>query len=676
MAAFAAFVYAFFLYRKDETLQEINNSIKWLLASARFVAVFLIAILLIGIIIEKLIDRKESPLLFVVNDNSKSILLTKDSSYYKETFRNDLDQLKKRLATKFEVLDYSFSSELKRGFDSSYTGKTTNLSTVFNTIYDQYTNRNIGGIIVASDGIYNEGANPIYAIDRKSFVPVFTIGMGDTNRIKDVRIEQVNHNDIAFLGNEFPVEVSFSHTKCNGEEVMVSIYEGERLLKQEKRKLLGNQGQSKVSFVLKADRVGFRKYRAEITGVKDEYSLTNNRSNFYIEVIDGRQKILIASGAPHPDIAAIRYVIDQNKNYEVELKKIKELTNLNPYDLVIVHGYNQSSSVLNSYLSEGKGPALLIVGGNSDLQGLSNLQIGLSGFSKNTEFVSASFNTKYKEILLGQETLTMLAKAPPLQVPFGNLNYSAAIDIMAYQKLGTINLDQPLIYFTQKQTSRFGVIMGEGIWRWRLYDQMTTKNTSLFSEFIGKLITYLAVKENKDPFKIQLNNEYTENENVVLRGEFYNKSYELINEPEISFSYENENGDRFESFFAKRGKTYQLDLGKLKQGIYAWEAQTSFQGKNYLKKGTFLVREIKIEYLNTVADHRLMKSIAANSGGGFYLPTQLAQLEQDIQSRNDIVTVVYQEKDFDDLIDYKWLFILILVLLSLEWFIRKYQGVY
>jgi len=114
----------------------------------------------------------------------------------------------------------------------------------------------------------------------------------------------------------------------------------------------------------------------------------------------------------------------------------------------------------------------------------------------------------------------------------------------------------------------------------------------------------------------------------------------------------------------------------LKQGVYSWSASTVFQEQRYSKKGTFLVREIKIEYLNTVANHRILKTIASNSGGEFFFPNEIEKLQNNIDKRDDMVTVVYQEKEFDDLIDYKWLFALIVLLLSVEWFIRKFNGAY
>ena len=676
LASLIAFGYAFFLYRKDELLEDVGKGLKWVLGGFRFVTVFSITLLLLGVIIENSSERKEKPLMFVVNDNSASILLSKDSSYYQTEYLQNLKEFSQHLEEDFEVLNYDFSSDLNPGFSETYSGKSTDLSVVFNSIFDQYTNRNIGAVVLATDGIYNSGANPLYAIARKSFLPIFTIGLGDTNLVKDVRLDRVDHNDIAFLGNDFPVEIGISETMCAGENVTVAIYDGEKLIKEKEISFKGEQDQIKVQFVVTANRIGFRKFRAEVTSVNGEYSLKNNSANFYVEVIDGRQKILIASQAPHPDIGALRFIIENNKNYEVNLEKISEVKDLKSYDLVIVHNYLNQSKALNEHIKNGEGPVLFIVGGQTDVSALEKLQIGFSGRSTDVEEVSFSNNSNYKEILVSPASIQVFSNAPPLQAPFGNFKFSDAIEIMAYQKVGNITLDQPLIYFTQKQASRIGVVMGDGIWRWRLFDQMKNNNTNNFNNFFGKIITYLAVKENRDPFKIQLENEYTENQEIIVKAELYNKSYDLVNDPEVSFVFTNDNGEEFESYFIKTTNAYQLDLGKLKQGVYNWKAETVFQDKKYAKEGTFLVREVKIEFLNTVANHRILRNIADNSGGAFNFPQDLNKLETSIKNRDDMVTVVYQEKEFDDLIDYKWLFILIVLLFSVEWFIRKYQGAY
>lgn len=107
------------------------------------------------------------------------------------------------------------------------------------------------------------------------------------------------------------------------------------------------------------------------------------------------------------------------------------------------------------------------------------------------------------------------------------------------------------------------------------------------------MISYLAVKENKNPFKVHVNNEYSESEDVLVLAELYNSSYDLVNTSEVNFVLTNENDKDFEYHFFRTSNSYKLELGKLPQGVYSWEAETTFSGKNFNAEGTFLVKEVK-----------------------------------------------------------------------------------
>ena len=117
-------------------------------------------------------------------------------------------------------------------------------------------------------------------------------------------------------------------------------------------------------------------------------------------------------------------------------------------------------------------------------------------------------------------------------------------------------------------------------------------------------------------------------------------------------------------------------MGRLKKGKYSWVASTTFDGKKYEKSGVFIVDDISLEALSTHADHNLLKQIAAKTNGKFYSLANAGNLVNDIESRKDIASITYEESSFDDLIDWKWLFFLLILSLAAEWFIRRYSGSY
>lgn len=671
-----AFGYAFYLYRKDRLLEDVAKNLVRLMAALRFLSVFFIVLLLLGFVVENVKERSELPLVFIAQDNSESVVMTKDSNFYKQQYKDQLLGEVEKLKQEYDVVEYSFGEKISDQLTFDFKEKSTDIARLFETIFEQYSGRNIGAIVLASDGIYNQGSNPIYTVNTKSFVPVYTIGLGDTNLVRDIKANHVSHNDVAFLGNEFPVEFSFSGIKTAGEKVVVTIHQGDKQIAKQEHVFKDDFEQAKVLFMIRANGKGFQRYSARVSTVDGEFSDKNNEISFYVEVIDGRQKILIAHDAPHPDVAALRFVIENNQNYQTEVKFLNEVNAINEYDLVIIHNYQKGNSLIDDATLNGAVPLLFINGLNTDMKSLQNLKIGFSGYGNSSEELGFAYNTSFKDILLSDKIIKWLSGCPPLHAPFGNISYSNALDVLAFQKVGNMTLSNPLIYFTFKEKSRIGVIMGEGIWRWRLYDQMRNNSTLLFEEFAGKLITYLAVKDNKDPFRVKLENEYFENQDIVINAELYNKSFELINEPDVNFVFTNEDNKEFPMMFLRKGNAYQLNIGRLKAGLYKWQASTVFQDQKYVREGNFLVKEMKLEWVNTTADHRLLRNISSTTGGKFFLPNQTNMLAAELMKDENLATVVYQEKSFDDIIDFKWLFILIVLLLFAEWFFRKYNGAY
>lgn len=669
-------LYAFVLYKNNTLLIEVSKKVTLLLSAIRFTAVFIISLLLLGIILEHYISKTEKPLIFIAHDVSESIIQDKDSSFIKNEYQVSLNNLSTTLEEKFDVINYNFSNTINDNLNLDYTGKLTNISKVIDQIYSQYSNKNIGAIILSTDGIYNTGSNPIYSANRKTYIPIYTIGLGDTNEVKDCKIDNIFNNDIAFLGNKFPIEVSISQSDFVGKKTTVSIYLQDKLIQSQTINFKDSKEKHKLNFTLNATKIGFVKYTVKIKELEGEFTFKNNTSNFYIDIIDGRQKIALAHSGIHPDLGALNYVIENNKNYEVDLINYKDLTNINNYDLIICHNYVNQNENLNDFIKSGKKPVLFIVGTSTNFNDLSSLNIGLTGSSNKSEDVTFSMNGQFNTILYTPKVSNLLSNAPPLKSPFGNFKFSKSIDILAYQTVGTIKLDNPLIYFNEKNATKYGVIMGEGIWRWRLFDQSKNNTTENFEFLFSKIISYLAVKENKTPFKTHINNEYTENEAVIVLSEFYNSSYDLINTGEVDFLLTNENEKTFNYNFFKTTNAYKLDLGRLPQGIYKWSSSMVFNDKTYSNSGSFLIKEVKTELLNNTANHRLLRNMSENTNGSFYYPTELSSIVLDINNRDDIVTVSYKEKSFKDLIDYKWILFLIITLLSIEWFIRKFNGGY
>src|SRR5207237_791690 len=152
-----------------------------------------------------------------------------------------------------------------------------------------------------SDGIYNRGANPIYSTDKFSF-PVYAVAMGDTVQQKDIILHKVNHNEVVYAGNNFPVEVIVHAKQFQGKEVTVSISDQHVILSKQNLLITSDDFAGTCNFTLQATTPGIIQYRSQASFLTDEINKANNGRTFVIEVINNKEKILLVNSAPHPDI--------------------------------------------------------------------------------------------------------------------------------------------------------------------------------------------------------------------------------------------------------------------------------------------------------------------------------------------------------------------------------------
>ena len=84
------------------------------------------------------------------------------------------------------------------------------------------------------------------------------------------------------------------------------------------------------------------------------------------------------------------------------------------------------------------------------------------------------------------------------------------------------------------------------------------------------------------------------------------------------------------------------------------------------------MEEVNLEEVTLVADHALMNTLAATTGGMMLTPDSLDRLPELLAGRNDIRSMIYHHTRYTDLLNVPWVLLLILLLFTLEWGVRKY----
>ena len=682
-----ASLYTIVLYRKDTKFdkQEYGWKVK-LMSVFRFISIFIISLLLLSPLIRSISKTIEKPLLVFVQDDSESILINKDSLFYKNEYPKKVTDFLENVEEKFDVVKYSFGENIENGATFEFNDKYTDFSKLINKLKNQYLNRNIGAYIIASDGIYNKGVNPVFAMSDVT-TPVYSIALGDTGVQKDIMIAYVKSNKIAFLGNLFPVQVDVEINDLKGVETKLRVVHKGKNVFEKTLVAKSNRHHESIDIQIEANEVGIQHYRIEVNPVPNEVNIVNNRYDLAIDVIDSKQKILIVSNSPHPDIGAIHKTLEKNLNFEIEFAtaaKFADINKLKKYNLIILHqlpSIKNSAVRIISALLKTDVPLLFIHGTQTDFAKFNSLKASLTIGHKKRAFDDsrAVYNEEFPLFELNKDIVTLIDDAPPLVAPFGNYHPSASSSILFYQKVKNIQTTRPLIMLDNFGDRKVAHITGEGIWRWRMYNYLENSNHQIFDELINKIVQYLSIRVTKDKFVVNAKKIFTENGAVVFQAEVYNESYELVTDADVRIVITNDEENKFEfNLEADKAstKTYLLDAGVFPVGGYSYTAYMKRDNKKATKSGKFMVMPVNEEAQKTIANHRMLYQLSIQNGGEMFYPAEISSLADKFNQNKDFVSVAYIEKSMEDVINLKLIFWLVILLLSVEWFMRKFFGSY
>ncbi|HRW20990.1 MAG TPA: hypothetical protein P5509_03375 [Bacteroidales bacterium] len=672
---------AFVLYYKEKKYSDLKPYKQFIMAGLRFFTLFLILFLLFNPLIKHENEIKEKPIVIFVQDNSYSILLNKDSVFYKNEYPNIISGFIGNLRVDYDVKHLNTGVSVREDSIIDFSDKLSNFSDVFSSIEASYGGMNIGAVIFASDGIFNSGYNPVYGNAAK--YPIYTIALGDTSSQKDFYIKDVRHNKLAFINNIFPVRLSVIANKCTGLETKIEVLKDDKIIHSELIVPDYDEYNQSIDFELTATDVGVNEYEVRIVPVEGEISVENNYYSFVIDVIDNRQKILFYANSPHPDIGALKYVVDNNPNFEADIyySYSVQQPDLSNYDLIVLHQIpslsNNATHIFND-IETLKIPVLYIFGEQSSLAAYNQVSTYLRVNYQQNSFDNALplFNQAFTAFSIEESLFEQLPEYPPLRVAFGDYDFSVNTSTLFYQLIGRVATEKPLISFVSVGNTKYGLIMGEGIWRWRIRDYQLNQSTKNFNDLFNKIIQYLITQRIKQKLIVDTRRIISDNDNVIIKAELYNEAYELVNSPEVELQISDEEGKEYSYIMNRSSNAYTLNAGNLKAGDYGYVAKTEFDGNYYEDSGEFFVREVNLELMQTRANHSMLNMLALKNGGEMFYYSEIDDLAETIKSNDEIVTKIYKEYRLLNIINVVYLFFIILLFASIEWFLRKFWGGY
>lgn len=656
----------------------ISKAKALVLFTMRLIALFLIGLFLLNPVIKTVNKKVQKPVVVFAQDNSESLVLTKDSLKLKDQYQAKVRKVIDELAQKYEVKQINFGNEVVDTIDFSFKDQYTNFSPLFSTLSRDLYNSNLGALIIASDGIFNKGIDP-ESLALNSKLPIYTIALGDTVPESDLRISDLIYNKKVFKRNRFPVFITIEANGLANQNSQVTIKSGNKIVQQRSVAISENQYYEKFSFMLDANQDGLQRFDVIIDPARGEKNTDNNYRSFFIEVEDNIKQILLVQNSWHPDVAAIKTAVDANPAYKMVVKNAGEpIDSLEKYSLFILHQLPSEKDNLSAILkvsSKKSTPILYILGEQTQIAAFNQLNTGITiqGFKQDYDNTNGLFNENFSLFKL-QTDAKIMDQFQPVHVPFGNYKVVNPANILIYQTLGGLNTGKPVIYFNNSNNQKTGVICGEGIWRWELSNYQLNQSHDLFNEIILKTLQYLLVSPSKEPLQVDIPRLIDAGQPLNIQARIYNESQELTIVPELSFTLIDSLGNTFPYVFKKTSVNYELSIYGLAVGEYQYKAEATLSDKKLSCNGKFIVSKSQYERINLVANYNILNRMAIHTGGQSYTIDNFENLVGDLNNNSQLKPIIYGIKGLINLLNLKVLFFIIVLILSTEWLLRKLWG--
>ncbi len=656
---------AWWVYRADK---KRVTPYPWLTATLRGIVVFLALFLLLAPVISITNNETQKPVVVFVQDNSSSIAtaLGKDSSTYQKNTQSLID----KLSGDYKVITWNLNGNTTADSLFRYTSQSTDLSKALENVQEYYGAQNLGAVVLATDGKYNQGSNPLFQqLSLQSLL--YTVGIGDSSRQKDLRIAQVYSNKTVSLNSNFEIRADIIATLCNGYSNSIELTEGGQIVATAPQSINSNQYDRTVSFSIKAAKAGLHHYTIIAPTADGEQNTANNRRDVFVEVVDEQKKILIAAAAPHPDIKAIQEALGALESYKVTVAMANEIPSMQEYKVIILH--QLPSQFLNNSrdIATMRKPVWYILGSQTNpaaaMQLPSPVQMSINPLASVDRY--PAYNVAFNSFSVPQNMQAVMDKMPPLSVPQGTIQAQPNADVLFRQRDG----EQQPLWVLQQGNPSTAITTGEGLWRWRMYEYKNFNTHNTIDECIRQTVSFLAANSNEKPFYIQLPKYvWSDQENISMNAYLLNATNQQVNNADVQLVITDTSGKKQNFNFEKSGSSYRLNTGIWPAGTYNYAARVVYNGTTHTANGSFVVEHMPLEQMESGADYNMLYTLAKKYNGGFVPAASITSLADSIKKNTNIKPVIQSNIQSVPLVDWKWYFLLILIFAVAEWLLRKY----
>ena len=612
-------------------------------------------------------------------------------------------------------------------------GNLTDIAASIQTAIREWRGQQTAGVVLITDGAHNASTFPLEDVLRLQ-IPIYPIGIGAPEPPRDLKIVKIEVNPVVYVEHEVPVYITIQSNGYSGNQVRLSLRraensENEGSIVNATSVTLTDDSAQVVEFTLIPESEGSFQYVASLPTLEGEISSENNRKVFLLKVVNTKLRVLYIDGRPRwdyvflkralerdPDIDSTCVILSGKRQHQLrdtllsttngyypqnkELNEVRQfpdtLQELMAYDVLIVG--DVLSNALNAIQQaavvdfvENHGKAIIFLGGQrslginglikTSLAGLLPVVLSSNGcIAKNEDFnLGLTSSGLYHPITRLANTKAnneaIWRNLPPLSRWLGGLQLRGGATELAVYRRDTPSQPIPIIIFQRSGLGKSLLIAAEGVWNWRFGVWSFKNEDNTYPRFWAQSIRWMATRGEEKQISVTTNlPTYSVGDIVEITVFAYDESFQPLNNAVIDIEV-----------FPPSDLPFQLhaSANSANTGAYTARFNADSQGNHYIKasgrQGEVVLGEDSTEIFvqlqlaeleNPQLDESLLKQLAAKTGGAYLPFAEAYTLPEKINARQHPIFATEER----DLWDTPLVLICVVVLLGLEWFLRKRRG--
>ncbi len=688
------------LYRR--TQPPVSGTRKAILVTLRAATFVLFVLVLFDPVLHLRFTTTTPPVLALLFDDSKSMRIVDHAgSRAHEMAAVRAAPVFDRIGSRATLLPYTFGTRV-RPLTSATTDSLnldeggTDIATAMRAIADEREQRHINALLLVSDGTYTLGRDPLNETARFD-IPVYCIGLGDTTEQRDILVSNVAANDLVYAGTQSPVRATIASAGFDSATVEVQLSKGSTVLDRKRLQLQGGSREYTVDLAYLPEGEGLQRYTVSVSSLPGEISAANNRKSFTARVLKSKLRILLLSGEPSPDVSVLRQTLSEDKN--LRLRAFTQATGGTFYegavrpaefdsvDCFIFVGFPTATTSpdlvreIAQRISVSLTPILFIDGRHANVSAFPPLAQAMpfAVSLRTTTEQSVSFqpaSDQRENPILGGGQWDAWNDLPPVYRNVGSYAVKPGGVILGSVRSSPGAAHDPLLIARSVTQEKTVALMAFGIWRWRLMTQESAQTADLLATFLSNTIKWLTTPEERRPLRVSpVSDAFPEGEPIAFAGQAYNQNAEPIENATIHVTAE-QGGRQYDADLRPiGGGRYEGSLEGLTEGEYSYRATGVVNGTPIGEdRGRFVVGGTELEFQDTRAHHMLLRQIAYRTGGAYLDASDINRLDSILFAHPAFIQQSVVHTSDASLRQALWMLGAIVLLLAIEWLVRKQSG--